>query len=189
MWSGLVCTVPGAPALELAKVKADLRIDHDVEDATIAGYIAAAQAVLEGPRGLGLALKTSTWRLALDAFPPAEILLELGPVATVVSVTYVDPAGATVTLDPGEYRLDLAARPARLAPAPGKSWPATRAVASAVLVTFTAGSSTIPADLALAMTLLVGHWYANREATAPSALATLPHGVDALLAPHRQHAI
>jgi uncharacterized phiE125 gp8 family phage protein len=189
MWRSLVCTVPGAPALDLAKVKADLRIDHAVEDTTIAGYIAAAQAMLEGPSGLGLALKPSTWRLALDAFPPDEIRLDLSPVASVVSVTYVDTLGATITLDPGEYRLDLAARPARLAPAFGKSWPATRPIASAVLVTFTAGAATVPADLALAMTLLVGHWYANREATAPSGLAALPHGVGELLAPHRQHAI
>lgn len=188
MWARLTCTAPGAAALDLAQVKASLGIDSTDHDVALAAYMAAAQALIEGSRGIGVALKVSTWRLSLDAFP-AEICLELGPVTSIVSITYTDAAGANQTLAGTEYLVDLDARPARIVPAWGKAWPTTRDQLGAVKINFMAGGATVPADLVQAMTLLVGHWLANREATAEAGLAPIPFGVSALLDPHRQLAL
>jgi uncharacterized phiE125 gp8 family phage protein len=66
--------------------------------------------------------------------------------------------------------------------------------AGGAAVDITAGAGTgqsfvgvIPDDMVLAMLLLVGHFYANREATVESAVPPqeLPLGVEALLAPYR----
>ena len=58
-----------------------------------------------------------------------------------------------------------------------------------MLITYVAGAATVQADLTAAMTLLVAHWFANREAVADAGLAPLPIGVEALLGPHRRHAL
>ena len=44
----------------------------------------------------------------------------------------------------------------------------------------------VPAALRQAMLMLVGHWYAAREATAETRLEPVPHGVKALIAPYRR---
>ena len=188
MWQRLTCTQPGAAALDLATVKANLRVDDASEDATITALMATAQALVEGPTGCGLALKTSTWVLSLDSWP-AQIDLEFGPVASVTSLTYLDANGARQTLAGSEYLVDLTCRPARIVPAWGKSWPNTREQPGSVLITYVAGAATVPADLTAAMTLLVAHWFTNREAVADAGLAPLPIGVEALLGPHRRHAL
>lgn len=58
-----------------------------------------------------------------------------------------------------------------------------------VRVTYTVGygaaASDVPAPLVQAAHLMVGHWYAHREAVASSGLASLPLGVDSLVAPYR----
>lgn len=188
MWRRLTCTQPGAAALDLTTVKANLRVDDASEDATISALMAAAQAMVEGPTGCGRALKTSTWVLSLDGWP-AQIDLELGPVASVTSLTYLDLAGVRQTLAGTEYLVDLTARPARITPTWGKFWPVTREQPGSVQVTYVAGAATVPPDLTAAMTLLVAHWFANREAVADAGLAPLPIGVEALLGPHRRHAL
>jgi uncharacterized phiE125 gp8 family phage protein len=188
MWQRLTCTVPGAAALDLATVRAHLRLDDTSQDPVLTALMGAAQRMVEGPGGCGLALKPSTWVLSLDAFAD-QIDLELGPVASVTGITYVDIAGATQTLAGTEYLVDLTSRPARIVTAFGKSWPAIREQPGAVRITFTAGAATVPEDLVLAMTLMVAHWFENREAVTEAGLAPLPLGVEALLGPHRRHAI
>lgn len=188
MWQRLTNTVAGGAALDLATVKAHLRVDDGLQNATITGLIAAAQRMVEGPMGCGLALTVSTWVLSLDSWPD-HIHLELGPVASVISLTYLDINGARQTFASADYIVDLTARPARIVPAFGKSWPATRDQPGSVLITYIAGAASVPADLAAAMTLLVAHWFTHREAVDESGLAPLPLGVEALLGPHRRHAL
>ncbi|MGV0820812.1 head-tail connector protein [Martelella sp. AMO21009] len=45
----------------------------------------------------------------------------------------------------------------------------------------------LPEPLDLAVLLLVGHFYANREATTDEALRRIPFGVDRLIAPYREN--
>ncbi|MFC5386578.1 head-tail connector protein [Aquamicrobium segne] len=47
-------------------------------------------------------------------------------------------------------------------------------------------TSTVPDPLKVAILLLVGHWYQNREATSSAGMASLPFAVEALIAPYRR---
>lgn len=187
---GIVRTAaPTEPVITLDDAKAWLKVETADEDALIQGLIDAFTAWMDGLDGvLGLALGTQEWRLTMDAFPCGEIVLPLGPLVSVDAVTYVDDAGATQTVANGDYTVDLSTM--RLAPV--ESWPATGDVMAAVRIDFTCGhaatggAAACPDGIKLALKLLLANAYHNREASAPTAMAALPFGVDALIAPHRR---
>ena len=207
MWNRLVCTQAGAAALTLAQVKAQCRVDaaDATEDALLNLLMAAAQAKLEGPSGIGIPLVSSQWRLSLDSFYRQDhaqrgwdwdfwdfgsrgIRIPLAPVISIDSVTYLDGTGQRQTLDPAVYAYDLDAQPVVVRPASGQFWPPSLSNPGAVKISFTAGyasAAAVPADLKQAMLLLVGHWYANREAVVGvnnrDSSAELPLGVQPIL--------
>ena len=55
-------------------------------------------------------------------------------------------------------------------------------------MTYVAGvaDSAVPAPIKHAILLMVGHWYANREAVAPGQMHEVPMAVDALIRPYRR---
>ena len=176
-------TPPATLCVPVAAAKAHLRVDHDLDDAHIEDLIRAATEHLDGWSGvLGRALEAQTWELALDAFPDGAIRLPLGPVASVTSVIYADPAGAEQTVDPGAYVLDAQSVEGWVVPIDG--WPATMETVNAVRVRWVAGTGT-PRAARQAILLLVGHWYAHREAVGEAAVE-LPLGVQSLIAPLRR---
>ena len=183
-------SAPAERAVSLLEAKAHLRVDHADEDALISIFLDAALAHLDGRDGvLGRALVTQTWELPLDAFPRDTVIgIPLAPVQSVTSIQYRDAAGALQTFLAANYVLDAISEPARIDLAPGASWPGTQDVPNAVTIRFVAGygaATTVPPALKAAVLLLVGHLYRNREATTAEALAALPMGVDALIAPFR----
>src|SRR5690606_3870606 len=46
--------------------------------------------------------------------------------------------------------------------------------------------STVPEPIKVAILLLVGHWYQNREAATAKSISELPYAVSALIAPYRR---
>jgi uncharacterized phiE125 gp8 family phage protein len=131
--------------------------------------ILAATQRLDGRDGsLGLCLITQSWTLTLDAFT-AEIAIPLPPCQSIDAITYVDPDGATQTLDAGAYQVFGlgSADGAKVRPAHGTSWPAIRNQPDAVAITFTAGFGDNPGDIPepirTAIKMRVGHLYENRE--------------------------
>lgn len=174
----------------LAEAKAHLRVDHTDEDDYITALIKAATSYLDGRSGvLGRCLVTQTWEMTLDAFPAKEIELPLGPVASLVSVKYIAVSGAEQTVPSGNYYVDTASLSARVVPE--DTWPATMSAANAVTVRYVAGTAVedVPAELGMAIRLLVGHWYANRQAVTGATGTELPFGVGALIAPFRRTSI
>jgi uncharacterized phiE125 gp8 family phage protein len=163
--------------VSLAEAKLNLRIDHDLLDAQITSWIQAAveQAELTELRA---AVVGRTWELRLDAFPPAEIALHRPPVRSIVSVTYLDPQGATQTINPSLYTLDDWLPGGWVLPAAGYTWPVTADAANAVRVRFEAGYATaadVPAAIKRWVHLQVGAAYRNSEAfSAGVALYELP---------------
>jgi uncharacterized phiE125 gp8 family phage protein len=189
MWNRLkLVAAPTAEALSLADAKSHVRADSSDDDTLITALIAAAQAFIEGPNGIGVALTTQTWRLSLDDLC-APVRIPLGPVQAVTGITYTDTNGATQTLDPSLYTVDTDQSPAVIARAWNATWPAYRCGPGFVKVTFTTGygatAESVPADLIAAMKLIVGHLYANREAVGDVTQAALPLGVDAILNRYR----
>ena len=163
-----------------------LRVTHTDEDTLIAGRIKAARRWCE--RYCRRGFMTQTLRLRLDEFPDDDdglIRLPFGTTASVSSITYVDFEGATQTLAADRYQTDLDTVPARIAPAYGYIWPATRCQMAAVTVTYVVGAATADDDVKAAILLVMADLYENREASIIGASYVANPAVLSLLAPHR----
>lgn len=171
----LTLITAGSQAVTTADALAHLRADS-ADTTLVESLVLAAQAHVE--EVLGAPLTAETWEQSFDGFPCGALALLKQPVTAVASVKY-DLDGAEVTLDPADYRVDLAGRRVWSATA----WPATDALAS-VRVQFDAGYTDVPARLKAAILLIVGDLYANREAKQGTDLATNPT-VNRLLWPYR----
>jgi uncharacterized phiE125 gp8 family phage protein len=131
-------TAATALPVTLAEAKLAHRFDAADLDHDIIAMIADATCLAE--HEIGQCLMSQTWELTLPSFPAA-IRLTRPPVASIVSVTYIDTAGVLQTLDPAAYVLDATDSygPAYLLPVYGTSWPATREQHNAVTVRYCAG--------------------------------------------------
>lgn len=184
---------PVGTVIALSDAKRHLRVDYDDEDAMIGALISAAVDYLDGYSGiLGRALLTQTWRQDFDAFDD-EMRLPVGNLLSVSSVTYYDASNALQTLSNAVYTGLSDRLGPYLTRKPDQVWPSGYYRPDAISVTWTAGygatAASIPTPIKQAILLLVGHWYANREAVNVAAGIVgleLPMAVDALIAPYRR---
>lgn len=172
-------SAPAARIISLADAKAHMRIDHSADNDLIEAMILAIEARLDGVEGqLGRALITQTWKLYLSRFPCApdlyhrdyRIRLPLPPLQTIESIVYTDTDGAEQTLSSSLYTvINQGVETGAVVPAWGQTWPSTRAVPGAVVVTFKAGygdaASDIPANIVQAAKLMLTDLYENRGST------------------------
>lgn len=200
----IVITPPAVEPVSLAEAKAYLRVDGADEDLLITGLIRAAREYCESVKGH--AFYEQTLELALTGWPysfggdePDRIILPRAtPLRSIVSVKYRSSAGTESTWATSEYVADAVRQPGALMLGYGKSWPDSDLYpASPIRIRYVAGvtpsSPEIPFPEAwkLAMKLLIGHWYRNREAvtvgsTASVSSSPLAIAVDALLAVDQQ---
>ena len=192
----VLITPPAIQPVTLAEEKLHLRVDHNDEDKLIESLIRAATEHLDGWTGiLGRCLVEQVWRQDHDRFA-REITIPLGPVIAVQLLTWRDPAGQLSTVPSGCY--DLRTDEAGTAVVRFDAdyvFPANLHESRAVTITFKVGhetnpgppaTSTVPDPLKVAILLLVGHWYQNREAVSATGMASLPFAVEALIAPYRR---
>lgn len=183
-------TAPSADPVDLVSAKRHCRVDHADDDDFIGSLIAAASNHIEGPSGiLGRAIMPQTWLLELSGWV-SSIVLPVEPVRS-VSVAYTDANGEAQTLAADQYSLSAW-------PSAATTWrfvddavrPVLDAVEYPVRITIEAGfasADAVPEPLKVAILMLVGHWYGNREAvivgtsSAPTSMA-----FDALIAPFRR---
>lgn len=176
---------PATEPISLAEAKAHLRVTSSTEDTLIGVLISAARQTAENE--LRRALISQTWEKTLDAFPSA-IELPYPPIIAITTIVYVDELGATLTLSAPSYQLDNKTEPGWVMPAYGYDWPATRAVANAVTVTYTAGygaAAAVPAAIKQWMLLMIGQYYENREGSVPGVTMTPLPFIAGLLDPYR----
>ena len=176
-------TPPAALPIELAMLKAELRIEGADEDVFLQTLIAAATRRVEFE--CGLALIDQSWRLLRDAWPRNGILtIPLHPVRTVTSLKVIKD-GVALTPPVTQYDVDLSGRPARIRARPG--FPQPDCGLNTVQVDIDAGfgpdPSAVPEDLRLAVCRLAAHWYEDRAGLEDC--PHLPGAVRALLAPWR----
>lgn len=191
MHKPVLVTPPAAddPVVTLEAAKAHLRAEGDEEDGLIGSLVAAAVSHLDGYSGiLGRALVTQTWRIDLDGFC-GEIRLPL-PAATVASIKWMASDGVTLTtISASNYQLQADALGSFVRFKDAYGYPSDLAETQSVRVEFTAGygaAAAVPAAIKQAILLMVGHWYANREAVNVGNITSeLPLGANALLAPFR----
>jgi uncharacterized phiE125 gp8 family phage protein len=130
-----VTSAPFHEPISLAQAKRHLRIDGDDSDRLIEGFIAVARRWVEHYTGRALLWQTITARRDdLDQMP-----LPRPPLIAVSSIAYVDTAGATQTLSPSIYDVDVTSEPGRIVLAYDQSWPSVRGQHHDVTVTFIAG--------------------------------------------------
>lgn len=190
-------TAPASPPVTVNEAKEHLRVIvrdgagvalPNEDDALIAAFIAAATDHLDGYTGiLGRALVTQSWRQAFTGF--GCMRLPLGPAASIAEIKYFDAAGIQQTIENTVYDLFSDARGAYVDLKPGQSWPSTFNRPDAVTVTYVAGvaAADVPPAIKVAIMLMVGNWYENREAVSVDFVATqIPIGVYALIAPYRR---
>jgi uncharacterized phiE125 gp8 family phage protein len=165
-----VIVAPATEVVTLAEVKANARVEHTEEDALIAHYLTAAREYTENL--IGRAIGEQTLRIQFDAFPDGAIRLDMPPVVSIASVTYIDPDGAQLTVDPSEYALDDGAEMNWLLPA--SAWPATKDIANAVRIDYVAGytPADCPAVVKQFIMMSAASMYATRETDAEK--ATVP---------------
>jgi uncharacterized phiE125 gp8 family phage protein len=178
-------TPPAVEPISLVEAKLHARVDDSDRDTLITVFIKSAREAAE--HELGRALITQTWRLTLDEFPCAEIELPKPKVLSITSVGYVDADGVDQVVSSANYTLDSAQLPGWVLPAENFDWPATRAIANAVRVDFTAGygpaATDVPASVRQWMLLQIGAAVKQAEAFASGfTVAELPNRwVDGLL--------
>lgn len=180
---GIKVITPPSAVLTLEQLRRHCKIEPPdaVNDADIDLSSALAAAHKTAQHHTGLSIGSQTLELALDEFPAAGILLPQGPVTSISSVTYVDANAVTQTLSSALYSLDDYGTPQWLLPAYSTSWPETLAVANAVKVQYVAGAATIDGAVAQALRLLVGLYYAARNAADQGQIMEIPFGVQTLL--------
>lgn len=179
-----------AEAAENLRVPAGSESPADYpESALIRRLITAARHSCE--QELEMSLVAKTMEVAQDSFYPGCIALPMGPVRSIVSVTYVDLSGDDQVVDDGDYRLDPYT--GSLLTAYGVSWPSTRCDLNSVRVRYTAGYPTedspaevVPAPIIQAMHLFIGHYFTNREAVDADTMMELPLGARYLLGTYRR---
>lgn len=148
--------------LSIPEAKEWLRLDHTTEDAVVGSLVEAVRLTAER---YGIAIGSQTWDWRMEWFPPV-IRLPLNPVQSITSITYTDSDGTSQTLASSKYQFDMYSCPARIEPAYGTSWPATRRIQNAVKVRFVAGydlsgatPEPLPEDLLQAMRLALWDAY------------------------------
>ena len=156
----------GSYPVSLADMKLHLKIEsgETADDTLITTQISAATTYCQEFQHRSYV--TQTRILYFDAFP-LMFSVPYPPLISVTSIQYVDTNGDTQTLDSGQYRVDAGNQPGRITEAYNATWPATRNLTNAVILTYSAGygaAADVPDTVKAAIKLLVAHWYENREA-------------------------
>jgi uncharacterized phiE125 gp8 family phage protein len=180
-------TEPTAEPVSLSEAKLHLRVDHADEDTLISGLISGARGQIEAL--CWHALMTQTLELVLDGWPCGDTIeLPHPPLQSVTSISYKDVDGVTTTLASDQYSVAKDSEPGRIVLAPGCTWPGvTLWTAEAIRVRFVAGwlsAAAVPQRLKQALLLLVGEWYAMREANAGN-VQEIPFAVSAICGDYR----
>jgi uncharacterized phiE125 gp8 family phage protein len=182
-----ITTAPGAIAYVLADVKAFLRVSHTDDDAQLTLMCDTATRYIQDYTGRQLITATYTWkREGFTNGPESKdleywfspmpyqgrasriIQIPVLPVASITSISYVDPAGAAQTLSGSDYEFDSVR--GRLMPSASLGmWPQVSSdVFNPVTIVFVAGygsaASNVPARIKQALASLVAYWYENRDA-------------------------
>ena len=176
-------TPPVGEPVTLAEAKKHLRITHTDEDEHIHGLIMAARQYAE--EYTHRVLMPQTWDWTMDKLPAA-FDVPLPPLRSITSVKYIDTAGAEQTLASSVYAVDTASIRGRIVLAYGQVWPSTREQVGGVTVRIVAGYTIVPQPIKMAMLMLIGHLYENRETTiSGTIISNTPLATDTLLNPYR----
>ncbi len=168
---------PASEPVALSAAKAFLRIDYEGEDASVSALIASARARVEAETGLCLVERTV--KLSVPCWPlnirdTHKLVLPIGPVSSIESVM-VDGVDHTERFVLQKAKPDILKFRGAILPF------AKTGIEITLKAGFGPNDSDVPADLKLAVKLLVAESYARGESG-----ADLSQDVAVLLAPWRR---
>ena len=175
--------------VNVAELRAHLRVSDNLEDAVMAAMLTAARKSVE--QILRRALISQTWKLYLDDFPDNDrIKLPFPPLASVTNVKYYNQDAALTTLSTAYYQVDSKKTPGEVVLKGDASWPLVELdKVNAVEVEFVAGygstPSSVPNPIRIAILHLASHWFENREPFSTTNVYNVPSMFDAILQPYR----
>ena len=188
----VLSTAPTGDPVSLADIKAHVREDTSDNDAWLTAAIKSAVAYLDGPKGiLNQCIMPQQWQAFYDAFPAGSLLkINIGPVTALTKFEYQDASGTWTDVLGSTYISKFTDGDLQIALNSGASWPTPKNTVDCVRVTFTAGyanAASVPADLVMAIKMMVAHWFENRGVILDDRrVESLPFVVDALIAKHRR---
>lgn len=173
--------------LTVDEAKAHCQIDADITDfnTQLTADIKAAREMCEEYLWRFIVTSTVTYRLSEFS---TNIFLPRPPVSSITSITYKDSEGSTQTLATDQYDLIDWEEPARIVPAYGVTFPATRGQEGDVTITYVAGyasASVVPEMIKSAMKLMIYHLFENRSDVTNRTVNELPQGSKDILRPLR----
>lgn len=191
MLAPILKNAPATTPVSLAEAKAQLQLSTSdtTWDALVGNLILAATSYLDGWSGiLGRCLISQTWECRFECFE-TEFDLPF-PNCSAATVEYYDSTGTKQTFSSSNYQIVEEAGHACICLYTSSTIPAVSAIREdAVIITATCGygdATAVPPAIKHAILLLVGHWFANREAVVVGAAPVeLPYSVTALVAPFR----
>ena len=163
-----ISVAPTVEPVSVSEAALHLRVDSDEENSLIASYIKAAREYCENFQNR--AYINRTYEYYLDAFPVSDsISIPVNPLSTVTSIKYYDTDDTEATFDAANYLAEVDNNESKISLKYGKTWPSTTLRPHrGVLITFVAGygddASSVPEKVKLAILLLIGDYYSNREA-------------------------
>jgi uncharacterized phiE125 gp8 family phage protein len=155
---------------------------YSAEDTLISDFIKAVRTWCQDYQGFSYI--TQTWDLSLLDWPRGQNYIELpysplqsAPLAPVV--TYYDTDDVATVWAATNYLVDTDFNPGRIVLNYGGTWPTeTLRLSKGVVIRYVAGygltGASVPDEIKLALKMLVGHFYENREATFNQALKEVP---------------
>ena len=132
------------------------------DDAQLQEMAQAAFDHLHGVNGiLNRALVSGQWSQKFDDF--SDLRLAIGPVTSIVSISYLDPDGVTQTVPSANYNLFEGYGYWSVVKSPSTIWPTPMDISGAITVTFQSGHLSIPKPLRSAILKHVSSLYKDRE--------------------------
>ena len=199
----VLITSATAEPVGLGDMKRHLRLSTSTgmggSDSVITGFISAARRHIEDYTSRKLL--TQTWQVNFDKWPSDEYFdMPYPPLLGIFSsnLTYKDTDGTTNRIwssGSNQWEVDTVSEPGRLHLKYGEDWPtATLYNVNPITIKFICGYGTtdagdptqIPEGMKLAVKLIVGHYYENRENTiVGQTVKEIPEGAKGLLYPYR----
>ena len=184
-----IVDAPLITPITIEEVKAQLRVEHDDDDTILTRLIDVAVTYTDVRGALGQAMITQKWAQWINANPPQNVSLILGPVQDVTAIKYYDTDGVLQTDDINNYQVFGTDFATVISPKDSFTWPVSQQRSDAIKIEYEIGYgdeiTSVPQTIRHALMLLIGHWYDNREQTGVDELSNIPFGYEEMLNLHR----